>query len=138
MNEEEIQGYTERFERKRKGKMTFHLKKHSKKHPWISGHALARYGQRFGPCGALPNEAEEALRGGKQWFQLPPGPIQDEVRFRSPFSGRLVLYHGGKVYVFGTKKKSGRRDLITVYSLHIDETAAKSEGEGNPDGQTDG
>lgn len=93
----------------------------------ISGHALTRYAQRVGPRSGIGRNVDAARAHGKQWFDLPPGPLQDFLRERTVTrSGRLVVYYKGYIYVFGAPKKSGPRDFITVYPFK--EGEAKRNG----------
>lgn len=126
MNEEELQGYCDRYERGgRKGKKFRKMRRHkTDRVRRISGHALERYGQRIGPKGDIGSDIDNARRNGKQWFELPPGPLQDWLRDRtaSRGSGRLVVYYKGNVYVFGAPKRNGPRDVITVYPYEGERT----------------
>ena len=122
MDESEIESYAESVERKRKGKLSRRFRRRPKNRSGISGHAASRYRERVG-SGTIRQDAAEALSSGKQWFELPPGPIQEAMAgtvSRRP-SKRLSLYHKGFVYVFGPAKKNRRRDLITVFPLKVEE-----------------
>lgn len=131
MNPDEIDSYCERFNRERKGKKVRRMRRfRSDPKRRISGHGLSRYIQRVGPASNVGRDVDAARAHGKQWFQLPEGPLRDFLQSQSAVRGRLVLFHEGFVYVFGKSKRNGPRDFITVYKYRP-EKAGEREANGS-------
>ncbi len=129
MNPEEIDSYCERFSRERKGKKVRKMRRfRSDTKRRISGHGLSRYIQRVGPVSNVARDVDAARAHGKQWFQLPAGPLKDFLRGQTASGGRLVVFYKGYIYVFGKSKRNGPRDFITVYKYR-----PESAGEGESD-----
>lgn len=117
MDEGEIIAIANSVSRNRKGKKMRKFRTRGKMIRGVSVHAFHRYKERIGNVDALKSQYDVALKNGKRWFEIEPGPIQDYVRDITHGRKKLILLHGGIIYVFGAAKKGKPRNLVTMWPL---------------------
>lgn len=117
MDESDIAAIANAVPRERKGKIKLKFKKHGRIIKGVSVHAFHRYEERIGKTTGMKSEVENALRRGKTWYQIKPGPLQDYVRGVTHNQRKLILCYQGSIYVFGAPKRRKPRQLVTIWPL---------------------